>query len=78
MSVKVFPSYTKTLFDFSLSFSQEYTLEVSRSYMMYDISPSVCNTEADTKIHSLLLSQTLHRFAMVFFTLPYFCFGKQS
>lgn len=39
-------------------------IEVSRSFMMYDISPPVSNAEADTKIHSLLLSQMLNRFAM--------------
>lgn len=78
MRLKLSPSHDKTLFAFSLSFSQECRVEVSRSYMMYDSLFSVSNAEADTKIHSLLLSQTVHRFALPFFTLNYFCFGKHS
>lgn len=53
-------------------------MEVSGSYMMHDILPSVSNAEADIRIHSLLLKQTLNRFVMPRFPLNYFCFEKHS
>lgn len=60
----------------TLVLSGMYT-EVSRSFMMYDISPSVSHAEADTKIHSLLLSQMLNRFAMSL-TLLYIIFALEN